>query len=56
MPRTGPEEEIIAGTKWDRYQEMELKQDKWNLRGDHFWHKIFCKIHEYGDHFEGLPK
>ena len=55
MPSTWPEEEIIAGGECVMYQEMELKQDDMELRVDHFWHKIFWKIVECGDHFELLP-
>ena len=32
MPTIGPEEEIIAGDQWVRYQEMELKQDEMQLK------------------------
>ena len=35
---------------------MEQKQDEIGLRVYYFWHKIFCKIDDCGDHFEALCK
>ena len=56
MPSIGLEEEIRSGGEWIRYQKMELRHDKMELRVYHFWHKIFCKIDQCGDHIEVLPK
>ena len=56
MPIIGPEEETLARDEWVRYQEMELKQGEIELRVDHFWHRIFCKIDECDDQFKVLPK
>ena len=36
--------------------EIEVKEEDFNLRVDHFWHKIFCSRDSSGDKFVVLPK
>ena len=43
MPSVQPEEEIIAGDEWIRYQEFEATDDDLKLRIDKYWHKIFSR-------------
>ena len=38
------------------YMEIEVKEEDFNLRVDHFWHKIFCSRDSSGDKFVVLPK
>ena len=56
MPSVQPEEEIIAGDKWIRYQEFEVTDDDLKLRIDKYWHKIFSRRDDSGHNFVVLPK
>ena len=56
MPSVQPEEEIITGDEWIRYQEFEVTNDDLKLRIDKYWHKIFSRRDDSGDNFVVLPK
>ena len=56
MPSIADEDEVKAGDEWIRYQKMELKDEELELLVDHFWHRIFSKCDECGDHFKAMPK
>ena len=56
-PVLEPQEEVIAGDEWIRYQELELTEDDLKLkRVDHFWYKVFSKVDTVGEQFAILPK
>ena len=46
----------MVGDEWAHYMEIEVKEEDFNLRVDHFWHKIFCSRDSSGDKFFVLPK
>ena len=56
MPSILPEEEVIAGDEWARYQELKLTDEDLKLRIDKYWHNIFNRRDESGDSFVVLPK
>ena len=49
-------EQVMVGDKWAHYLEIEVKEEDFNLRVDHFWHKIFCSRDSSGDKFVLLSK
>ena len=56
IPSVQPEEEIIAGSEWIRYQEFEVTDDDLKLRIDKYLHKKFSRRGDSGDNFVVLPK
>ena len=56
MPSVQPEEEIIAGDEWIRYQEFEVMDDDLILRIDKYLHKTFSRRYDSGGNFVVLPK
>lgn len=56
MPNLSDEEQVMVGDEWAHYMEIEVKEEDFNLRVDHFWHKIFCSRDSSGDKFVVLPK
>ena len=55
IPSVQPEEKIIAGDEWIRYQEFEVTDDDLKCRTDKYWHKIFSRRDDSGDNFVVLP-
>ena len=55
VPCLEPQVEAIAGDEWIHYQELNMEDDL-QLRGDHFWCKVFTKVDASGDQFSVLPK
>ena len=56
MPNLSDEEQVMVSDEWAHYMEIEVKEEDFNLRVDHFWHKIFCSRYSSGDKFVVLPK
>ena len=44
MPNLSDEEQVMVGDEWAHYMEIKVKEEDFNLRVDHFWHKIFLNL------------